>query len=426
MTASGASNLRVIIIGGGPAGTSCALRLNALARQGNHNVDVTLLEAKRFETESHYNQCVGVLSPPLPSLLEEALEVPFPHHLGRAEIDGYVLHAGREQILLEDPNPSIALRRVQFDAYMLGQVQARGIRVIRARAVDVERHTDRVLLYTDAEPVEGDVVVGAFGLDEGCAAIFARSTPYRPPKALESVVTKYHPGEQEMAAFGSRIHAFLPADPKIEFGGITPKGNHLTINIAGLHVDAPALNGFLRSSEVRRHLPNLDQAGSHDPNDLRAFKGRFPRARAAGYYGERYIIIGDAAGLVRSFKGKGVTTAILTGIRAAEAIWRYGATEAAFGHAYRQANKDLLKDLPYGRLVRRLTILLSRHHWMEAILRAAKESEGLREALRGAVSGAQPYRQVLALATRPNHLAAILRHLRPAKPEDTATDTARP
>ena len=36
-----------------------------------------------------------------------------------------------------------------------------------------------------------------------------------------------------MIAFGNRIHAFLPTSPRIEFGAITPKGNHLTINIAG-------------------------------------------------------------------------------------------------------------------------------------------------------------------------------------------------
>lgn len=407
------SKLRVIIIGGGPAGAACALRLHALTKHAMAASEITLIESKRFETESHYNQCVGVLSPPLPSLLEDDLEVPFPHHLGRAEIDGYVLHAGGEQITLEDPEPSIALRRVQFDAYMLGEVQARGIRVVRARAADIERHADRVLIYTDAEPVEGDVVVGAFGLDEGCAAIFSRNTTYRPPKALESVVTKYHPGDGEMAAFGSRIHAFLPTDPKIEFGGITPKGNHLTINIAGLHVDAPLLDRFLGSPHVRRQLPNFDQAGRFDPRDLRAFKGRFPRARAQGYYGDRYVIVGDAAGLVRSFKGKGVTTAVLTGIRAADAIWTHGVTGAAFQHAYRQANQDLLEDLPYGRLVRRLTILFSRYGLMAAIVRAAGGSEGLREALRGAVSGAQPYREILAIAARPVHLAAILRHLRP-------------
>jgi flavin-dependent dehydrogenase len=223
----------VVIIGGGPGGTACALALQRMAAEMGRNIHITVVEGKQFVGEMHYNQCLGVLAPPLMDLLWDRLGVKFPFHLSRDEISRYILHTAREQIILDDKNqPSIALRRVQYDAYMLETVKEHGISVVPARAVDLEFHDDRVVVYTDNTPLEADVIVGAFGMDEGSSAMFDRLTPYHPPKALSSIVTKIHPSPEFMQAFGPCIHAFLPAIPNIEFGGMTSKGNHLSINIA--------------------------------------------------------------------------------------------------------------------------------------------------------------------------------------------------
>jgi flavin-dependent dehydrogenase len=383
----------------------------------DRKVRITLLEGKQFAGEQHYNQCVGVLSPPLPEVLEQELGIHFPIHLARGEICGYTLHSSNEQLAMDDEcDPSIALRRVQYDAFMLEAVKERGIDVQPARAVDLEFHADNVVVYTDNKPHEGDVVVGAYGLDEGSSSVFARATPYSPPEALSSVVTKYHPGDEAMEGFGSHIHAFLPRHPRIEFGGVTPKGNHLTINIAGKTVDAPLMQAFLAQQDVRNLLPNFDQAGRFDPDDLRYFKGRFPYSQAQNYYGNRYVMVGDAAGLVRSFKGKGVTSAVMTGIRAAHSILEAGISHSAFHTHYRMANQDIIRDLPYGRAIRVLIILLSRLNLLGAIIRAARLDPRLRSALYGAVSGNTPYRQIWADSLIPTSLWTVVRNLRPRHP----------
>lgn len=408
------ANGRVIIIGGGPAATACGLALKCLAAKAGRTVDVVLVEGKQFAGERHYNQCAGVLSPPLPALLEGQLGVPFPHHLARSRIAGYVLHASGQSIRLDDTlEPSTALRRVQFDAYMLEAAVGRGITLVPARAVDVEFHADGVLVYTENAPLQGDVVVGAFGLDPGSAAMFAQATDYRPPQALSSVVTKYHPGPEGMAAFGSYIHAFLPTNPAIEFGAITPKANHLTINIAGQNADARLMEFFLQQPEVRAVLPNLQAARQFDGNDLRFFKGHFPCSLAHGYYGDRFVMVGDAAGLVRAFKGKGVTSAVQTGIRAAHTILQAGISRRAFDEHYRRANADILHDLPYGQGMRRLTLLMSRYGLLAPVLRAARRDPSLRGALFDAVSAHAPYAEVLAQTLRPGPALAVLRALLP-------------
>ena len=411
MSDSGERNsTHVIILGGGPAGSACGLALLKLAAQMDRSVKITILESKQFAGEQHYNQCVGVLSPPLPELMQNELLLPFPSNLTRALITGYILHGEGEQLQLEgDEQPSVALRRVQFDAYMLDSAIQRGVQVLPARATNLEFHADGVIVYTDNIPVEGDVLVGAFGMDEGSAAIFSRQTMYKPPQALSSVVTKYHPGMEAMKAFGQRIHAFLPKHARIEFGGITPKDNHLTVNIAGRDVDAPLMSDFLKQPSVRNALPNLAQARQIDPNDLRYFKGRFPSSLARNYYGDRFVMIGDAAGLVRSFKGKGVTTAVQTGIRAAETILASGITSAAFQDHYRRANQDLIGDVSYGQAMRLVVIALARTGLLDAVLRAARKEPRLRHALFGAVSGHEAYQRVWAKSLAPASLLAILR-----------------
>jgi flavin-dependent dehydrogenase len=399
----------VVIIGGGPGGTACALRLKCLAAQMNRKISVTLVESKQFSGEHHYNQCAGVLSHPLPEMMDAKLGVPFPHHLARALIQGYVLHSNHTALeLTTEEEDSIALRRVQFDAYMLDQIQKRQISLVQARATDLEFHAKHVLIYTENSSFEADVVVGAFGLDEGSGAMFSRLSGYRPPLSLSSVVTKYHPGPEGMDAFGTYIHAFLPSHPRIEFGAITPKGNHLTINIAGSSVDVNLMRSFLRSSPVQSALPNLDHAGTYDPHDLRYFKGRFPRSTAQRYFGDRYVMVGDAAGLVRAFKGKGVTTAMLTGIRAAETIMQAGISERAFRAHYQHANRDITSDLPYGRVMRLMAIALARYKLLDPVVRAARQDPNLRQALFDAVSASAPYRDVFARSFRLGPVAAIL------------------
>jgi flavin-dependent dehydrogenase len=400
----------VAILGGGPAGCACALALKKHAKAMGRTVRITLIEAKEFSREQHYNQCVGVLSPPLPELLEGKLDLSFPDHLTRNLIQGYVLHTDREEVTLSGrEEPSVALRRVQFDAYMLEQARTRGIQILPARATDLEFHDDGAILYTDSTPLQADVIVGAFGMDEGSAAMFSRATDYRSPEALISVVTKYHPGPGAMEAFGSRIHAFLPRDPIIEFGGITPKGNHLTVNIAGISVDSARMQLFLSRPEVQSALIGFEHAGDFDSRDLRFYKGRFPRSRARGYYGDRFVIVGDGAGLVRAFKGKGVTSAVETGIRAAATILRAGISATAFDQHYRAANKDLLRDLPYGQAMRLMTIAMARYGLLDAVLRASRNSPRLSHALFGAVSARDTYEQVLRTAVTPSNLLAIAR-----------------
>ena len=403
------SGSKVVVIGGGPGGVSTAISIKSGARRLGREIQVIIVEGKRFQGEQHYNQCTGVLSPPIIELIERQLCTAFPYSLQRAVISGYVLHTPRSHLVLDGKDdPAISLRRVQFDAYMLESAQETGVQVSHARLTGLELHADKVIAYTEGGSIDADLIVGAFGLDEGTATIFARAVGYRPPPALASIVTKFHPGEAGMQRFGERIHAFLPAQPQIEFGAISPKGNHLTINIAGSQVDATQMDAFLSAQEVQRELPNFAGRFTGNPEDFRYYKGQFPSGLAGNFSGDRFVIVGDAAGLVRAFKGKGVTSAIQTGIRAAEVCLCQGISAAAW-KAYQAANQDILEDLPYARAMRHFVILTARFGLMDPILRAAESDQDVRKALFAAVSGSQTYRTVLRSAFKSSAVRAMLK-----------------
>jgi len=394
---------KVVIIGGGPGGTSCAIALLRLAKEIGREIHVTIYESKMFATKDHYNQCAGVVSPPIVDILEDELHIPFPHHLTQRRITGYILHGSHRSLILDGPsdNVSYALRRIEFDNYMLEHARLAGAEVMQCRVSDLEFHHNEVHIYSEGDCRKADVVVGAFGLDDGTAAIFARTVGYRQPDFLTSIVTKVHPPDGFLGSDIDRIHAYLPPAAQIEFGAITPKANHLTINTAGANLDTHQMEDFLSLPNVRQILPLPDEGQSIQSLDLPYFKGRFPISLARRFYGDRYVLVGDAAGLVRAFKGKGINSACLSGIWAAHSMVRTGISRAAFADDYLLSCREILRDIPYGKAVRLLAIWASRLGLIDRALSVAEKEPALRQALFDAVSGDRNYRDIVLSLLHP-------------------------
>ena len=381
---------RVVIIGGGPAGASCAIALKNISTQLRREIDVVIYEPKDFSSDQGYNQCAGVLSPPLCTLLERDLNVPFPTHLVQRTITGYVLHSDHQSLALGDEGDEThALRRISFDDYLFNEATKRGVQVVNSRVTGLEFYPERALVYSESDSREADVVVGAFGMDPGTCLIFERATAYKQPRAIETIVTKLHPGDAFMEQFGTEIHAFLPSIRSVEFGAVTPKGNHLTINVAGETIVADDMTAFLGLPQVKALLPEDVR-----PEDLPYFKGQFPNGPGKNVYGDRYLIIGDAAGLLRPFKGKGVTAACRTGILAAQTIINRGISEGALSDFYRRMD-DVTRDRFYGKVLRQVAIKSANWHVLDGLLERAKEDDELKRALFHAVSGQKSFRRIV-------------------------------
>ncbi|MFC1726767.1 NAD(P)/FAD-dependent oxidoreductase [candidate division KSB1 bacterium] len=385
----------VIIIGGGPAGTSCAIHIKKLAEKQNKDISVILIEPKTFGM--HYNQCVGVLNPQIIKLLDD-IGITFPETMIQRNIEGYHLNVNGQEISLPSEGHddiSYALRRKDFDSYMMGHAFEAGVQVVRGEVVTFDyskkdkKH--KLIVYGNSGTYKGDFIVGAFGVGNGVAREFFKTFGYRPPRVLQSIVTKIHPLEKSYinGSFGNYIRAYMPVYKSIEFGAITPKGNHMTVNIAGEKVTFKDMEHFLTLPEVKKWIPEHEE--------LTFFKGQFPTGPAHHFYGDDYLIIGDAAGLVRPFKGKGVNSAILSGKVAAETIVTYGTSAEAINRNFirNPQIQRIIRDYKYGNILRKVTIQFSHHNLLKYLIKMARKSRVLEAALYSSVSANRLYKEII-------------------------------
>jgi flavin-dependent dehydrogenase len=346
---------------------------------------------KHFETEREYNQCAGLLSPPIVEVLEKRLGVEFPYELVQRTITNYLFRGNTETISLSDGGgQSLALRRVQFDRYLSQRAALCGARIIRERVRALKIDQQGVHISCEGGSKIVDVVVGAFGLDDGTSRAFHRATGYQPPPYIETLVTKLHPPAKQMERYGQTVYAFLPPIRRAEFAAVIPKGNHLTIVLAGTKLTTEAMDRLFKWGPVRE-IVRPEECQESIPQ---YYKGRFPTSWARRVYGERHVIVGDAAGLVRPFKGKGVTTACMTGYLAAVTMMDVGIGKRAMRRFYAEC-RELTDDIFFGRVVRLLVRLANRTGAVDELIRQAREDHALRAAMYCCVSGEGAFRRML-------------------------------
>ncbi len=385
----------IIIIGGGPAGASCAIHVKKLAQKLNKDISVILIEPKSYGM--HYNQCVGVIPPQIKPLLKE-LGVDFPEHIMQRKIIGYHLNSNKEEIYLPSDkhnDVSYAVRRNEFDAFMMDQVLKARVQVVPGEVVTFDysknEKKNKFIVYCNCGTYKCDFIVGSFGVGNGIAREFFKAFGYHPPRVLQSIITKIHPIDNSYIneTFGDNIRAYMPTYKPIEFGAITPKGNHLTINIAGEKISFKDMEFFLSLDEVKKWIP--------PHKGLTFFKGQFPTSPAHRFYGDDYMIIGDAAGIVRPFKGKGVISAIISGKIAAETIVKHGTTAPIIKRFFIDNPKiqKTINDYKYGAIVRKLTIQVSHHNLLKYVIAYAKKNKTFESALYSAVSANRLYKDII-------------------------------
>jgi flavin-dependent dehydrogenase len=394
---------KVAIIGGGIGGSCTALALLREAERRNVTIKVFLMEPKIFGTQ--YNQCLGVLTPPLLEILEQELGIEVPEAMFRRVVTGYRLWSEEGAVELEDDDSrgkTVTIRRVELDRLLLERAEQRGVIHIQSRVTGIEIHPEEVILFTDSGTYSAEVVIGAFSLDETMQKGFEKEVGYTPPKAMESAVIKLHPADRTVIErFKGKIETFLAPVPGAAFAAIVPKGDHLSLVVAGRNVTTRHLLAFMELPVVKEILNFEYKFGS-------PFKGAFPNRPARRFFGNRYVMVGDATGLVRPFKGKGINSAAITGIRVAETIMKDGISREAF-RKYAARCRGLTGNILFGKLAQWLSLFVGHTFGIVPLVEFARSNEEFRRALHGAVSGTVDYRDVLLTCVRPDIAFGITR-----------------
>lgn len=394
---SGAS---LAIVGGGPGGCSTALTILKWAKKNNIQIHVRIFEHKRFG--EHYNQCLGVLSPPINSLLKDFFDIEIPESIVKRRISLYRLYGKHTSLDLIDTlgrEASFVVQRAEFDSFLMKKVIEAGGEWHQDRVTALEFHPEDVVVYTEAETYSVSAVIGAFGLDSTLRSSLRRASNYDPPSYLETVVTTIKPPESHSILKENIIHTFLPPLKNIEFSAIVPKGGHISIVVAGKRVGVKNLKKFLALEEVKRLL--------NFPYSIKtAFKGSFPNRPSRAFFGNRWVIIGDGSGLIRPFKGKGINAAIKTGHIAALTMLEDGISKRALYRVKRES-LDVIRDRVWGQFARLMAHMCSKTFGMDMVLFAAKRNKILMQALFDAVSGFSSYKKIILSCFNPSVIFAL-------------------
>ncbi len=352
---------RIGVIGGGPAGSFFSIFVLDLAGRAGLRVSVDLYEPKDFRLEGPRgcNKCGGIVSESLvQDLAAEGVALP-PTVIQRG-IDSYVLHTDVGEVCIGTPMREKRIGAVHrglgpgrtggsgyesFDAFLLGQAELRGARVVRRRIDRVIRDEGLPTLEGDGVRERYDLAVVACGVN-GQAPQIPEASGASGPRTAKTAIREYFVGRAVIRQIlGDSMHVFLLDMSRLELAALIPKGEYVSLCLIGKGIDTPMVQTFLAAREVTGCLPS--NSGQEKPEC-----GCAPRMNVGGGgrpYAERVVRIGDA-GIARLYKD-GIGSAFRTAKAAACAAVYEGVSAADFRLRYGPACRAIALDNAFGRVV---------------------------------------------------------------------------
>ena len=293
----------VLVVGGGPAGSTCAWKLHQAG------LDVIVLDKAVFPRDK---TCTGWITPQV----ADSLKLDVANYSSRRvfqPIDGfYVALFGRPGINVRFERPvSYGIRRCEFDDYLLRRSGAR-LRLGEALS-SIERIPKGWRLNGN---LQARMLVGAGG--HFCPiARYLRSSS-NPRAQLVTALEAEFPvaADVDCSATEPTVPRLYFRDDLSGYGWCVRKKDYLNIGVG-------IVDSRETASEISRLLSVLNQD--------RACAGTIPvRFRGHAYYlydgcrskvlDDAVLLIGDSAGLAYSQSGEGIRPAVESGLLAAEVI----------------------------------------------------------------------------------------------------------
>lgn len=419
MTIALRSGSRVGIIGGGPAGSFAALHLLHQARQRGLDLEIQIYEPRDFSRPgpAGCNRCAGVLSSRLVRGLE-TLDITLPPEIIQSEIHAYTIHLDGETITLRQPDERRRILSIyrgggpargttappaSFDAFLLKEACARGAQHIPQRVHRVHLQDGIPVLHSREGQTAVDFLVVAIGINS--RSPLDEAFGYRPPpceQMMQDEVTlpaNWASGE---------VHAWFPPPEWLTFGALIPKGRYLNISLLGKHIPRQGINEFLERI-------NLDGIG--EGARLCGCKPRIATGPAKGYYGDRWVVVGDAAAS-RLYKD-GIGAAFYGTQVAMRTAIEHGIHRQAFHRVYHPHCRQVTLDNHYGRLLYALWHLTLRFRplrqaWLRAVLaerHLPPQQRTHERVLWGMLTGDEPYRALFFQAISLPAVMPVLKQL---------------
>ena len=311
--------MKVAIVGAGPAGCVCALRLAKGAARP------VIFDA----SHPREKPCGGGLTGKALALLPPAVPCdPLPARpVGSCRFES----GEGEWVDLALPTPVAVASRRELDAWLLRRALEAGARHVAERVVSVDASGE---LRTSSGRVERfDVVVGADGAGSLVRRSFLKPTP---PERLYVAAGWYARGTAPM------LVRFTPG--RAGYLWLFPRPDHVGVGIAAPLAAVPTRELLVHlQSEVARRFPALvEHAGGRYAHTIPC-----PSPDPASILetaGPRWALVGDAAALADPITGEGIYYALRSALVLAETLLRDGSPARYPERALEDFGRELVKS----------------------------------------------------------------------------------
>ncbi len=327
----------VIIVGGGPAGSTAARRASQAG------LSVVLFDKAKFP---RYKPCAGGIHTGVNRLLDFDIK-----NILQRKISGATMFAPsgfRVDCIPEDRSVSgSTIKREDFDHLLLKKAAEAGAeirentRIVKAR----EEESHAVVTTKEGEEVTGMYLVGADGINGIIAKSLDFHDGWRGDSAMIAIEVEAEVGSSAVREICGEPGGYDADLLFLYFGGLShgyvwcfPKRNVLSLG-ACCRQDR---GEELKPAYEKWYAAFKDKYGI-EPQILSHTAARFPIKRAKNIVKGRTILVGDAAGLVDPFTGEGIPEAIESGILASSALSK--AVKEANPRSLREYEKDCKKEI---------------------------------------------------------------------------------
>ncbi len=332
----------VTVVGAGPAGSTAAKILS------ENGLKVVLIEKDKLPRDK---PCGGGLPR---RVLERFNYVDNERFIESYSYSGVAFSPSmKDKIKAEKKIPIIATAlRKKFDFELVNLAKENGTIVKDGKTVtDLKIFKDKARILTkDGDYIDSEIVVGA----DGVWSTVAKKSGLRKSKYETGacVLQEVEVNEKILDEyFGKRRKCYIHSRFKgiMGYGWIFPKKEHLNIGIGGVWATHGEKINLLKS--YRDYIDFLKQ-NNLIPKNLKKSPikgGRLPINPLEKTYGERILLVGDAAGFINPSTGEGIYYAMSSGEIAAKMIIKAlqkGDVSSAFLSNYEKLwKKDFGKDI---------------------------------------------------------------------------------
>jgi geranylgeranyl reductase family protein len=360
-------DFHVAIVGGGPAGAWAAF---LLARAGAR---VAIVDG----SHPREKPCGGGLSARALKLLEPLR--------GGAAPEGNEIAASRfsdgkhgVEVPLERTGrqpPLLVSSRRTFDLCLLNAARTIGSELVPERVAAIEPGRSGWTVKTRSKAITADWLIGA----DGANSLVRRSVAQPFPRSALSIASGYYVRNRS----SPRIEIAFASAPAGYLWSF-PRPDHLAVGACGQATETSSADLLQASAAwIRQHT-------DAEHNDMRRYSWPIPSLSARQLdaehpAGERWLLVGDAAGLVDPITREGLYFALASSGLAAESLMQDGTADCYVRRVRRELHVELRKAA-------RLKTRFFQSVFTGLLLRALGESAPIRRVMADLVTGAQPYK----------------------------------